>query len=417
MKKFLTRISIILVLGMITAFITVKAQEKSTSEKINAIKSKVDTLDKDVKYLMDMFGGKFSHIRFKGYLQPQYQHTEKVTGYGTSPYNPNEVIKDRINLRRARVKFLYETELAGVVIETDYNNKGFKITDAYVRLTDPWTKIFTLKAGSFNRPVYEVEYSSSRRESPERSIVTRLLYPGERDMGFSFVVKPKDWFQLDIAAFNNTYRTMYLQWIPNFQHYPFYYLIRLKKDFLLSDKTALTLGAYTRLGNISANTNRVVLPENGVDVIDSTTYKVGDGLSRTWFGIEGQFYSEFLTGLKLAASYIWGNNVDQPSTDGLEPLRLRKFSGWYVYFIKNIGNDWQAVVKYNAYNPNAVIDPDNITVKNDLSVGNLGFGINNFSFSNFRLTLWYDIYKRQTTTAFPDDPPDNQITFRVQMKF
>ncbi len=408
----------IVFLSLLVIYSPLQAQtEKTNEEKMNAIKSKVDTLDKDVKLLMNTLAGKFTHLKFKGYLQTQYQHMESAKGYGVSPYNPSDVIKDRIYLRRARVKFIYESELAGFVIETDYNNKGFKITDAYASLTDPWTKIFTIKAGSFNRPVYEVEYSSSKRESPERSEITRLLYPGERDLGFSLVVKPKDLFQLDIAAFNNTYEEMYHQFIPNFGNYPFYYLIRLKKDILLGDKSVLTLGANTRLGNMAANTNKVILPENGVDNIDSTSYKVGDGLSRTWYGLEGQFFLDWLTGVKIAASYMWGNNVDQPSVDGSVPLRMREFSGWYVYFIKNMGHDWQAVVKYDTYNPNTAINANDITETGDLSVGNLSFGIHNYTFSNFRLTLWYDMYTRQTTTAFPEDPKDSQITFRAQMKF
>ena len=412
------KLFVLSLLSLILLYSPMQAQaEKTNEEKINAIKSKVDTLVKDVKLLMSIFDGKFTHLKFGGYIQPQYQHIESAKGYGVSPYNPDDIIKDRFYLRRARVKFRYESEFAGFVIETDYNNKGFKITDAYVRLTDPWTKIFTIKAGSFNRPVYEVEYSSSKRESPERSKITRLLYPGERDLGFSLVVKPKDLFQLDIAAFNNTYEEMYHQFIPNFGNYPFYYMISLKKDFLLGDKSALTLGVNTRLGNITANTNKVILPENGVDIIDSTSYQVGDGLSRSWYGVEGQYFLDWLTGVKIAASYMWGNNVDQPSEDGSVPLRMRKFSGWYVYFIKNIGYDWKAVVKYDTYNPNTAINANDIKETGDLSVGNLGFGIHNYTFSNFRLTLWYDMYSRQTTVAFPTDPNDSQITFRAQMKF
>ncbi len=412
------RLKLLVLIAIFTiATIPSIAQETlGTEEKISRIKSDVDTLDKDVKRIFDMFG-KFENIRFKGYFQPQYQHTQAESGFGSSPYNPDDIIKDRINLRRARIKFLYETDLVGLVVETDYNNKGFRITDAFVRVTDPWIKTFSLKMGSFNRPVYEVETSSSKRESPERSIITRLLYPGERDIGFSFVIKPKDWFQLDIATFNNTYRTMYLQWIPNFGKYPFYSVIRLKKDFLLGDDATLTGGVYTRLGKMTANTDKVILPENNINIIDSTTYRVGDGLSRTWYGVEAQFYWKFLTGVKIAASYIWGKNVDRPSEDGSVPLRMRDFNGYYIYFIKNIGKQWQAVVKYNYYDPNTAITDDRIVETNDLARGNLGVGINNFTFSNVRMTLWYDFFNRQTTEIFPDRPNTDMLTFRVQVKF
>jgi hypothetical protein len=388
----------------------------ANESKVESVREKVDTLQNQVEHVFDKLLEK-SHFKIGGYLQPQYQHTEKAKGFTVNPYNPDEFIKDRFVLRRGRLKFKYVTDVVGFVLESDFTNKGVRITDAYLRITDPWTKYFSFKAGSFNRPFYEVEYSSSKRESPERSIVTRLLYPGERDLGFSFVIKLKDLFQLDLATYNNTYRTMYLQWLPNFKDYPFYYMIRLKKDFQLGNDAALSLGAHTRIGQMSANTKKVILPENDGNKIDSTTYKVGGGLSRTWYGVNAQFYSDWLFGLKIAAAYLWGNNVDQPAEDKSEPLRIRNFSGYYVYLIKNIGKEWQAVVKYNTYNPNIAIDPNTITSSHDLSKSALGFGIHNYSFSNIRLTLWYDIYTTQTNTLFPEDPVDNILTFRTQMKF
>src|SRR6185503_20790692 len=51
--------------------------------------------------------------------------------------------------------------------------------------TEPWTTWkHTLTAGQFNWPYgFEIMYSSSMREVPERSRVVRTLFPGERDRG------------------------------------------------------------------------------------------------------------------------------------------------------------------------------------------------------------------------------------------
>ena len=48
----------------------------------------------------------------------------------------------------------------------------------------------SLWAGQFNRPNYEVEYSSSQREVLERSRVIRTIYPGEREVGAKLEFTP-----------------------------------------------------------------------------------------------------------------------------------------------------------------------------------------------------------------------------------
>ena len=50
-----------------------------------------------------------------------------------------------------------------------FHRETLALKDAYLVLNDRWTKAFSLTAGKFNRPNYEVEYSSSQRELPERS--------------------------------------------------------------------------------------------------------------------------------------------------------------------------------------------------------------------------------------------------------
>jgi len=64
------------------------------------------------------------------------------------------------------------------------------VKDAYVVLNDRWSKAFSIWAGKFNRPNYEVEYSSSSRELAERSLVIRTLYPSERAIGAKLEYNP-----------------------------------------------------------------------------------------------------------------------------------------------------------------------------------------------------------------------------------
>ena len=76
------------------------------------------------------------------------------------------------------------------VLQPNFSTMGTGLRDAYVELHDPWIKTFSLWAGQFNRPNFAVEYSSSKREVPERSRIIRRLYPGERGIGVKLEVTP-----------------------------------------------------------------------------------------------------------------------------------------------------------------------------------------------------------------------------------
>ena len=86
------------------------AGQGTSNDKIESVQKRVDTLQNQVEHIFDKVLEK-SRFKIGGYLQPQYQHTDKATGFKASPYNPDEYIKDRFVLRRGRLKFKYITEL------------------------------------------------------------------------------------------------------------------------------------------------------------------------------------------------------------------------------------------------------------------------------------------------------------------
>jgi hypothetical protein len=89
-------------------------------------------------------------------------------------------------VRRARVKFTYQfLPTSKFVLQPDISSSGVTLKDGYVEYTEPWTPWHhTVTAGQFNWPFgFEIGYSSSDREMPERSRVVRTLFPGERDRG------------------------------------------------------------------------------------------------------------------------------------------------------------------------------------------------------------------------------------------
>ncbi len=95
-------------------------------------------------------------------------------------------------IRRGRVKFAYEGKLSQFVLQIDATEKGVALKDAYINFKDPWLQMFTLQAGVFDRPFgFEVHYSSSMRESPERARITQTLFPQERDLGAMLTIQPR----------------------------------------------------------------------------------------------------------------------------------------------------------------------------------------------------------------------------------
>jgi hypothetical protein len=271
--------------------------------------------------------------------------------------------------------------------------------------------------------VYEVEYSSSQRESPERSAVVLALYPSERDLGTMLTFNPDGLFNLQLAAFNNSYAGTFSQQSPNYGSEPLYFMARLTKSFELGD-FGLDLGVHGRFGNVRLNSAKVLESDKLLtDAPDSTTYKVGDAVGRNWYGVEAQLYYDFFGGMKILGEYIMGQDVNQLGTTP-GTVRIRDFNGFYLMLVKNIGTEWQVAAKYDSYAPNSKADYDKINNASELTNSTIGLGIHNYTFPNVRLTLWYDMitmktndFQTGTTKPFGTDPKDNLLTFRAQYKF
>ena len=417
MKEIRFLIAIIFVM---TLPLSVHAQQDDVSTAVEEIKSQVEGMDEAIKELQTDRDN-LKKLKISGYVQMNWERTEAEQGFAVDPYDPSDEISSRFRLRRARLKFTYTETFGRMVVQADFGNTKLELKDAYFEFDEPWLRMFSLRMGVFNRPNYEVEYSSSQRESVERSTVVRTLYPGERDLGAMLTVAPEDLFTLQVAAFNNTHLGTYAQGNPSYGSEPLYFMTRLTKSFMLGD-VGLDLGAHARIGNARLNTRQVITsasPASGADaIIDSTTYTIGDGVARNWYGVEMQVYYDFLGGMKLLGEYITGSDVNQLSTAvPPAPARLREFSGWYVMLVKNVGTDFQAAVKYDRFTPNTAIADADISATAELSRGTLGVGLHNYTFENVRLTVWYEMNSWSTTERFETDPKDNLLVFRAQYKF
>ncbi|MEI6090460.1 MAG: porin [bacterium] len=414
----------LIIMSLIIAFFAMNnpvwSQESDESTKLEELKGQVEGINENVTTLLTDVTN-LKKMKISGYMQVQYEQTQSAKGLFANPYDAKDLVKGRVRIRRSRLKFAYDAGLTQVVIQGDFSNEKFELKDAYIKITDPWTKYFALQTGVFNRPNYEVEYSSSQRESMERSTVIKNLYPSERDLGAMLIVNPDDMFQLQVAAFNNTMLGDLKQFSPNFNAEKFYYMARLTKQLSFQDAgLGIDFGVSARIGNVVTNTNKVYTSDMATKPkADSTTYAKGDLLPRTWYGAEAQIYWDFLGGMKLTAEYMMGSNVDELSAaTPTGAIRMRDFSGYYVMLVKNVTKDFQVAVKYDSYNPNTKIDAAAVDNTKDLAFSTIGIGLHNYTFDNVRISLWYDMNKTTTLAGLLDkDPLDNLLTFRVQYKF
>jgi hypothetical protein len=157
---------------------------EKTQAETERISSLVDNLNK---------------LKISGYIQSDLQFGQKDASLkvGTAK-SSTEDNYTRIGLRRGRLKFTYSDLFEGApntaVAQFEMTEKAVEVKELYFSVTEPWTRWVSLQAGVANRPFgYEIPYSSSSLETPERSTACNLLFPNEVDLGGMLTIQaPKD---------------------------------------------------------------------------------------------------------------------------------------------------------------------------------------------------------------------------------
>ena len=335
---------------------------ESLSEGFTELKNVVDLLNR---------------LKLTGYVQAQYVNDESsVNELSGAAATRN---KDQFSIRRGRVKFTYQaTPTSKFVLQPDVSSSGVVLKDGYVEFTEPWTQWKnTLTAGQFNWPFgFEIMYSSSAREMPERSRVVRTLFPGERDRGVMMSGRGlADRFIYQAAIVNGTGTT---------QAFDF----NKRKDFVghvLYSFGALDLGASIY---------------RGTELVATTTAPKGIEFDKDREGVEFQWATP-LPGLGLRGEYIRGT---QPPAAGSNLTKSPDVDGWYFYAIQNIGTRHQFVVRADQYDPNKDRGDDGT-----LTLG--GSYIFHWD-ANSKVMLAYEKPELDV-----NDPKDNVLTVRYQFTF
>lgn len=386
----------------------------SLKEMIDKHEGKINALDERV-LVNEADLSKINKIKFSGYVQAQWEYYGKDLVKTNDPTNT-------FYIRRARVKFTYEA-LDGLklVIQPDFSTGNLSLKDAYAVVNIPKLKDFTLWAGQFSRPNYEVEYSSGQREVLERSRVIRAIYPGEREIGvkleYSGSTIP---LKVQLMAMNGNFTGAQAKDSDTKKDL----MARLVYSIKLPDAgLGIDLGANGYFGGNRIKYNTFVSNLNGT--LDSTSFKPGDYLDKNWVGGEIQIFADILGGLAIKGEYVAGVNSASSATNQdskakladmrKDPTKLRNFSGYYIYLIKNIGSRNQFVAKYDYYDPNTKLSGD--AAKNELYYQTLTLAWQYYLNDNIRLSLNYEMPKNEINATNPSNMKDNTLGIRIQAKF
>lgn len=318
-----------------------------------------------------------NRMRFSGYIQAQYVNDERSRNELNSPTSTKNL--DQFSVRRARVKFTYQFyPTARFVLQPDITSSGVSLKDGYVEFTEPWTLWkHTLTAGQFNWPFgYEIMYSSSSREVPERSRVVRTLFPGERDRGVMLSGSGLgERLNYRVAVVNGTGTT---------QSFDF----NKRKDVVA--RLGYSFGAFDLGGSAY----------RGTDLVTTSTDAKGREFDKERYGVDFQWATP-LPGLGLRGEYITGK---QAPSSGTTRSESHDVDGWYFYAIQNLGPRHQLVVRVDEYDGDTDVDGNAIRTVNPAYIFHWD--------ANSKVVASYEFIETER-----NDPDDNVFTLRYQYSF
>ncbi len=408
----------------------------------------VDTSKETGRGLLALYK-KFDHLKIGGYIQPQFQiaGAKGVKSFEGGDFATN--VSNRFMLRRSRVRIDYVHFAEGkkpsvqIVFQFDANERGFTVRDVWGRIFENKYKLFSLTAGMFARPFgYEVNLSSSDRESPERGRMSQLLMKSERDLGAMLSLDSRrknnklKYLKADLGVFNG----QGINAAGDFDNTKDIIGNLALKPYPLSKQFSLSAGASVLYGGLMQNTKYVFSTGtvSGIKkvMVDSSTDNINRTSPRKYYGMNAQFRFKSSKGIstELRAEFVAGQqtgtsgNTETPVAlvSGADGFHIRHFNGAYFYLLQHIFNTRnQLLLKYDWYDPNTKVSGreigaagSNFTSAN-IKYKTIGFGYINYLTDNVKIVLYYArvINERTQLSGFTGDVKDDVFTCRLQFRF
>ncbi len=417
MKKILLSLSLVAVSSL-----SINAQDfnpkdiKSLQERLNHLEQKVE---------------KKSRFKFAGYIQASadfgQEHSILTIGSVKGKY------KEAFGIRRGFFKFAYEYKLAKAVALLNITERGVGPVETYFQIASPWKSISasSLKMGLFLRPFgYELTYSSSLRESPERSTVINMLFPKYSDVGLMLTLQaaktsPWHFLKLQTAIINGNAIGSEIDARKDF-------ISHLSINRQISKEFNLGLGISHYYG-YRLNGNQLIYKINdGAFKEEKTTDEYS---RRQYLGFDAQIKLKTLLGTtQVRGEYIFGTQpalahsskspVAAPNRE--DSSYIRNCRGGYLIFVQDLGKlPISAVLKYDFYDPNTEVSGDKIATANNFSKADVmqsayGMGLLWHINKSLRMQAYYKLNRNEISSqlaGYSKDRADNTLTFRLQYKF
>jgi hypothetical protein len=401
----------------------------------------IDTLARTVQSITDDLN-KIKRLKITGYIQPQFQYVDSAgasTTFAGGDFPVGSSSNSRFTIRRGRFKFTYDYTNVKYMLNVDITEKAVGLRETYVKITDPWKKMYSVAVGLSQVPFgFEVTQSSSERETPERARFNQTLFPTERDLGiFGTIVVPKSsklyGLKLDASLLNGVGGIN-----PEFDSFKDLTGRAQYSRTTKSEKTTYAIGTSYYYGGYRIgkpkdyNSTTLANGDNGYSYATDTA-NYNRKAQRIYMGVDAQITFDWRAGFTtLRADFVEGQqpgtSTASRTTTGAPTTTVyhRNFNGAYFYFIQDIGESkFQVVAKYDWYDPNVTVKGREIgkagtnTNAGDIRFDTYGFGITYRMNANVKLMTYYDIVKNEKTLVkgFENDLKDNVLTIRMQCKF
>ncbi len=394
---------------------------------------------------------KFQSLSFTGYLQVQYQFADSA---GISSYNGGNFstyADNRFMIRRGRFRIDYDRTTGQgyhkyyFAMQFDGTEKGVNIRDMFGRIYENKLNCFVVTMGVFNRPFsYELNYSSSLRESPERGRMSQILMKTERDIGAMLSFEPQNKtnklypLKIDAGLFNG-------QGLAGTEEYDSFkdFISRISwrrteiaKNLYLSGGVSYLSGGFRNNSKILYRINRT---GSGGYVFnaDTSSDNIGRKVPRIYYGADMQIvFDNTLGRTELRGELITGTQsatYSTSATPGTLPLTktnvpdsvfVRKFNGAYFYLLHTFLKKHQVFLKYDWYDPDSKVAGRTLNVSRkfgpaDIRYDTYGIGYVYYMNDNVKIVLYYDhpVNEMTSVSGYTKDLRDDTYTIRVQYRF
>ena len=443
-KIFLKGVSSTLFTLLASTLVIAQEEVKITTDSIQKL---AESTKHDVDHL--------KKLKVSGWVQAQYQVAESngAATFDGGNFLPNQY--QRFMIRRGRVKFTYTQKLSQYVLQVNLSERGVNLVEIFGKVTDPWTKSFSLTAGVMNRPFgFEIQQSSADRETPERSRFTQVLLPNERDLGAMLTYQPvKGSFLHGLKVDGGFYSgngiavpgttSVGVAGLVDTDNYKDFIGRAHYKKSLHEEKYTFGIGASYYNGGVAYGSNKVfntmTTDINGLQKwvaadTANTTFK-NKKAPRVYTGADFQFSVKSIIGTStIRCEYITGtqsgslteNKSPNVTAFNLSSTAERQFNGGYLYLVQRIAKTkHELAVKYEWYDPNTKVNAKDFalgtTLKSaDIRYDMLGLGYINYWDDNVKFMVYYNFVQNEKgagLAGYTSDIKDNVLTLRMQYRF